>query len=214
MKQALSEQVTAGLSKISMALKSKSWGETFSLNLTPTQAQILSIISNGGNQGIRLNQLAKHLGVTDPTACDAVNTLRKKGLVSKKRSELDQRAVILKLTRDGKALSAQLSEWPDFLIQAINSLSNSEKEHFLLGIVKMIKFLQDQGDIAEARMCVNCKYFDPFKYDDKLHPHHCHFVDAPFGENQLRITCPDYERAKDDIANKAWLDHHNDAVAS
>ena len=213
MKEATSEQVTAGLSKISMALKSKSWGQTFPLNLTPTQAQILAVIF-GNNQGIRLNEVAKHLGVTDPTACDAVNTLCKKGLVSKKRSEVDQRAVILKLTYSGKELVSQLNEWPDFLIKAIDSLSEMEKEYFLRGIIKMIKYLQDQGDIPPARMCINCKYFGPFIYRDNSHPHHCNFVDAPFGEGQLRIACPDFQQSSDEKPTKLWLDHHNTAKAN
>ena len=215
MRGSISEQVTAGISKISMALKSKSWGETFPLNLTPTQAQILATVSDGGEQGIRLNQLAKQMGVTDPTACDAVNTLCKKGLVSKKRSDVDQRAVLLKLTSEGEALTGQLSEWPDFLIKAIDSLNTHEKEHFLCGIVKMIKFLQDQGDIPPAKMCINCKYFGPFQYADERRPHHCHFIDAAFGEAELRIACPDHHQAEEDKLTKVWMEQHNaEAVGS
>ena len=206
MSEAISEQVVSGLSKISMALKSKSWRESFPLNLTPTQAQILSIICNS-DTGTRLNEVAKHLGVTDPTACDAVNTLCRKGLVSKKRSEADQRAVVLKLTLLGKKLADRLNHWPDFLVKAIDSLTENEKEHFLRGVIKMIKYLQDTGDISPARMCINCKYFSPFVHNDQEKPHHCNLVDAEFGESQLRIACPDYCKGENETSMNVWLEH-------
>ena len=100
-----SGQISAGLAKISMAIKSKSWGEAFPLNLTPTQAQTISVLLNQTTRGMRLKELAKDLGVSDPTASDVVGVLCEKKLVSKRQSQKDKRAVLLSLSAKGKNLA-------------------------------------------------------------------------------------------------------------
>jgi len=59
----------------------------------------------------------------------------------------------------------------------------------------MIAALQEQGRIPVARMCPTCRFFRPNVHDDPERPHHCAFVDAPFGDRSVRIDCPDHEPA-------------------
>jgi protoglobin len=53
-------------------------------------------------------------------------------------------------------------------------------------------------------MCVSCRFFRPFIHDDPTHPHQCAFVDAPFGDGELRLDCPDHQAAPADHAALNW----------
>jgi hypothetical protein len=53
-------------------------------------------------------------------------------------------------------------------------------------------------------MCVSCRFFRPFQHDDLARPHHCAFVDAPFGDGELRLDCPDFQTAGADQAALNW----------
>jgi hypothetical protein len=77
------------------------------------------------------------------------------------------------------------------LLNAVGELSELEQAVFLRGLVKMIRKLQEQGQIPIAKLCVTCKFFQPNRYPDSDRPHYCSFVDAPFGDRELQIDCPD-----------------------
>ena len=45
-------------------------------------------------------------------------------------------------------------------------------------------------------MCLTCRFFVSRAHPaDPVRPHHCNFVDQPFGDAELRVTCPDHETA-------------------
>jgi hypothetical protein len=68
----------------------------------------------------------------------------------------------------------------------------------------MIRTLQTRGRIPVARMCVSCRFFQPFRHPDGRLPHHCAFVDAPFGDGGLRLDCPDHDAAPAELAARTW----------
>lgn len=189
----LAKNVVTGLSKISLAIKTSAWQEGSRAGLTPTQAQALVLLRRGGAS--RLGELAEELGVRSSTASDAISALMAKGLLRKKRAAEDPRALAIELTDRGQAKAAEAANWPDFLIEAVEALDQEEQRVLLRALAKMIKRLQDLGRIPVARMCVTCKFFQPYAHDDPWRPHHCHFVDAPFGDHQLRLDCPDHQEA-------------------
>jgi DNA-binding MarR family transcriptional regulator len=187
----LSQRVVIGLSKIGLALKSHAWQDAGQHGLTPTQGQILALLRSKGTNGMRLSAVANELGVSAPTTSDAVTTLVEKGFVQKTKAVDDGRAIAILLTPKGQQLSEQISDWSDFLLDAVSELSEEEQEVFLRGLIKMIRKLQDQKQISVARMCVNCQFFRPNIYADSEQPHHCNFVDAPFGDRELQLDCSD-----------------------
>ncbi len=72
-------------------------------------------------------------------------------------------------------------------------------------LVKMVRTLQERGEIAPARMCVSCRFFWPYAHpEDAERPHHCGFVDAPFGDRALRVECPEHESGPPDEAARRW----------
>jgi hypothetical protein len=68
----------------------------------------------------------------------------------------------------------------------------------------MIRSLQIKGRIPVARMCVSCRFFQPYRHRDPDRPHHCAFVDAPFGDGELRLECGDHAAATDQQARRTW----------
>ena len=46
-----------------------------------------------------------------------------------------------------------------------------------------------------ARMCVSCRFFRLHQHEDPAQPHHCDYVNAPIGDQALRLDCPEYEMA-------------------
>lgn len=200
----VAERLVTGLSKIALALKHRATAEAAPHGVSPTQAQILLML-RGSPGEVRLADVARSLAITAPTASDAIRSLEEKGLVEKRRSRADARALELRLTRDGARLADSAAEWPDFLLRAVGELSEGEQEVFLVGLVKMIRALQERGEIPIARMCVTCTHFRPHAHEDPREPHHCTFVDAAFGARDLRLDCVDHVASPPDKQAGDWL---------
>lgn len=201
--QPVAERVGAGLAKIGMALKSRAWRDAGPERLTPTQGQALVILKNA-RRGLRLDEIATALGVTAPTASDAVKALVQKKLVTRKNARDDRRAVSVTLTARGIALADRVAGWPDFLLRALDTLDQDEQAAFLRSLIKIIRGLQAAGDIPVQRMCVGCRFFRPHAHDDPVQPHHCAFVDAAFGDRHMRLDCNEYEPAAPEISRSNW----------
>jgi DNA-binding MarR family transcriptional regulator len=199
----LDRRVTTGLAKIGIALKQQAWVEAGGRGLNPTQGQALALL-RANPAGLRLGVLADQLGVTAATTSDSVAALQRKGLVTKEPTAGDGRGVVVLLTPTGIREAAAAAAWPDFLLEAVDELSAEEQATFLRALVAMIRSLQEKGRIPVARMCVSCRFFRPFMHDDSSRPHHCAFVDAPFGDGELRLDCPDHRAASPDLAAHNW----------
>lgn len=202
MSRTTAHRVAQGLAKIALAMRHGAWNRSGPHKLTPTQAQVLVLLLARPNHWpAGLQDVADDLAVTTPTACDAVAALVRKGLVIKERIG---RRVVLNLTPKGQQLAEQLSDWPDFLLQALDQLNAFEQGVFLRSLIKMIRSLQDRGKIPVQRMCVECRFFQPHAHPDSLRPHHCHFVDAPFGDGELMIHCRDQQPIDPALRNTVY----------
>lgn len=198
-----SQRIAQGLAKIALTMRQEAWRETLPRGLTPTQAQVLTVLAarRSSDAPPRLSDMADALAVTPATASDAVRVLVEKGLVAKTRRG---RAIELSLTRQGNGVARKLADWPDFLLETIGDLNEAERAVFLRSLVKMIRSLQERGRIPVQRMCVECRYFQPYAHRDETQPHHCQFVNAPFGDTDLRLDCPDQEPVAADVRPQVW----------
>lgn len=189
----IARRVTTGLAKIGLVLRSRAWKGAATAGVTPTQGHALGLLRDAPD-GMRLAALAKLLGISAPTASDAMNSLVAKGLVAKMPGA-DLRSISLVLTADGEAAADRTREWPGFLAEAVDTLPPEEQAGLLRGLVKVIRALQVKGDIPPQRMCVSCHFFRPFVHQDGLNPHHCVYVDAAFGDRHLRLNCGEHQTA-------------------
>jgi DNA-binding MarR family transcriptional regulator len=199
----LAERLASGLAKLGMAVKTEAWRAAASWRLSPTQAQVLAVLS-ALRRPARLQEVARYLAITPATASDSVSALEAKSLVTKRAAADDARARAIALTPAGARAAQELATWPDFLLPAIESLSEDEQAVLLRATVKMVRTLQLEGRIPLARMCLTCTYFSPNRYPGSDKPHHCGFVGEPFADVHLRLDCPDYSPASGAQQQAAW----------
>jgi len=198
----VSRRVTGGLARVGQVLKSRAWKQAGPEGVTPTQAQALELLRERP-AGTSLGGLAELLGVAAPTASSAVATLVAKGLVAKGPGPT-RRSVTLTLTPLGEETTGRTAEWPDFLAQAVDVLDPAEQVVLLRSLVKLIRTLQVAGEVPPQRMCPTCRYFRPHAHPDAPEPHHCAYVDAPFGDRHLRLNCAEQQDADPRQQEEAW----------
>ncbi len=201
---ALDRRVVTGLAKLGLATRHRAWTEAEGQGITPTQGQILAILRKQAEHGLRVTELAEALAVTPATTTVAIQALERKGLVQKTRTAEDGRARTITLTDVGQHEAERAAGWSDFLLSAVDELTPHEQEVFLRGLIKMIRALQERGEIPISRMCVTCRFFRPNVHSDPRSPHHCALVDAPFGDRHLRLECPEHDPAPHEQATVAW----------
>ncbi len=211
--ESITAQVVAGLEKIGLAMKSRTWRREGRSGLGPLQRQVLAVLQSQPKHVAQVSQIAEELAVRLPTASEAVATLERKRLVRRRRSKSDGRVVTVELSAKGLRASSGAPQKPEVLATATATLSSREQASMLTALIKLIKSLQDQGEISVARMCVSCRYFRPNQYDDPAKPHHCDYVNAPLGGMTLRVNCPEYAAAPKGQADTAWAAFSGSRIA-
>lgn len=188
----LPDRLVTGLSKIGLAMKSRTWRRQGRKGVGPLQVQVLTYLRSCHDQAATVSTIARELAVKLPTASEVIRTLSEKGLVRRRQKEADHRIVKVHLTARGAKAGKVESGWPEILAAATKQLSLQEQVSLLTALVKLIRVLQQQGEIPVARMCVSCQHFRPNEHKSGDQPHHCQFFDVSFGDQSLRLDCPEY----------------------
>jgi DNA-binding MarR family transcriptional regulator len=199
----LPQALASALRRLAHLAHTSSWDQWAAQRLTPTQRRILDVVASR-RESLTLSALARELGVTPATASDSVGALESKGLVQKRRSDADGRALALMLTSEGRSSVTALAALPDPLQDAFGALTAVEQEIFYRSAIKMIRGLQESGALPVSRMCVRCRYFEPFRAPESAHPHHCHLAGSPLADRHLRLECPEHEAGDEETQNSLW----------
>jgi DNA-binding MarR family transcriptional regulator len=199
----LAARLAEGLAQVALVLRARAWQQAGSRALTPSQGQMLAWLLRHGASGLTLGALARALAITSATASDTLSALERKRLVQKRRDALDARALAVVLTARGRRAALQAQSWSDFLAERLEVLDNDEQQVVLRALVKLLGAMQAHGEIPVARVCTSCRFFRAHAHADAQRPHHCDFVDAPFGERSLRVACPEHEPANAQVAAAA-----------
>ena len=202
-------RIVEGLERIATALKSDDWSRAQAVGVNPTQLSILRMLE-GRNAGLSVKDLSSLLGVSQPTATDSILALERKTLVEKRPDKADGRAVCVVVTAAGRSLLDTVREAAGSVGQAAAALDDADQEQLLVQLVRVIRQLQEQGSIPIQRMCVGCRHFRPYAHADAARPHHCTFVDAAFGQQDLRIDCRDHETADPSVRAATWVEFEKD----
>lgn len=197
----LDQRIATGLHKIGLVMKHQMWAQASEEGLSPTQGQILAVL--GGDGALSASEVASQLGIGLPTISEAVSTLVEKRLVRRVRDPRHPRARLLRLTASGVRRATKARAWPEFLASAVGRLTEAEQVTLLTALVKMIRALQEEGQIPASRMCATCVHFRPHVRKGPK-PHHCAFVDAPMAAQHLRLDCADHQEAAADQQRAAW----------
>jgi DNA-binding MarR family transcriptional regulator len=200
----LPHRLASALSKVSVSLKRRLWRDAAHRHISPLQAQILAFLRQRSTHGATVSDITKMLGVTMPTASDVIAVLTRRGLLRKFRTEADGRVFTVLLTARGRRRAEQVMGWPDFLLWAAELLPVEEQESLLRTLIKLIRSIQERGEIPVARMCVTCTHFRPYVNQDSERPYHCALVNADFGDRLIRIDCNEHEPAPSEQQERQW----------
>ena len=198
------KKVVVALERLSQAFRVLLQEGAQRQSLSPIQARFLVHLLHHGDELGRVGRLAAEFGLSRATVSDAVGTLEAKGLVRREQWPRDGRVATVRLTPEGEEVAAGLSGWADVVEGQLGSFEPGEKEAVMRFLMRLISALQGAGVITVARMCVSCRFFQPFRHDNPARPHHCAFVDAAFGDGELRLDCPDHSPAPVDQAAQTW----------
>ncbi|UJW77075.1 winged helix-turn-helix transcriptional regulator (plasmid) [Rhizobium sp. SL42] len=196
----VNHRIREGLSRIAMAMRTDDWTRAKTSGVNPTQLAILELLE-GRTDGLGVKEIAANLRVSQPTATDSIAALGRKGCVTKRGGETDKRAVNVGITPEGLSVLEVGRSSQSVAEQSVDALADREQEDLLVTLVKMIRHLQEIDAIPIQRMCASCRYFAPFIHSDAAKPHHCNFVNAAFGQRDIRIDCREHETA--DPASRA-----------
>ncbi|MDS7594326.1 MarR family winged helix-turn-helix transcriptional regulator [Agrobacterium tumefaciens] len=196
-------RIREGLARVAMVMRADDWTRAKRTGINPAQLSILELLE-GREGGLGVKDIAVHLGVSQPTATDSISALERKGYVEKRADKHDKRGIKVALSDVGLSALRAADTTKGAADHATRALGDLEQEELLVMLVKLIRHLQEQDAIPIQRMCVTCRYFAPFAYPDAAQPHHCKFVDAAFGQRDLRIDCRDHEAADAPSQAATW----------
>ena len=198
----LPQALAGALRRLAQLAHTSSWDQWALRRLSPTQRKILELL--GRHASLSLSGVARELGVTAATACDSVSALESKGLLHKQRNAVDARSVSLTLSCEGRLCLETLAARPDPLCGAFAALAEEEQEQLYRLSIKMLRTLQEVGTLPRSRMCVGCRFFDPYREPQTASPHYCQMLDSALAERQLRIDCSEFVAAEGTERADRW----------
>jgi DNA-binding MarR family transcriptional regulator len=185
----LAQRLAAGLARLAVAVQAAGDADSAGIERTFAQQQVLLLLGQR-KEVYPLTVLAEELGVTRQAALDAIGTLRREGLVSVDGPPDDLR---VELTAKGRARTPEGINWAAELLGELHRLEPVEQRQLLTVVTDWIITLQQRGQIPVSQMCMTCRFFDGYAHPGSSLPHHCRYVDAPFGWNDARLRCPEQQ---------------------
>lgn len=189
----LTSRLAAGLVRVAVTTQTDTVapGEEPKIERTVAQQQMLLILARRA-ETYRLTELANLLGMTVRTAVSTSGALAREGLVQMRPSpSYAPDEVRVFLTAKGRSAVPELANWADALLGQVENLDEAAQEKVLNLVTDQIAALQRAGRIPVTRLCLTCRFFDGYAHPGTNLPHHCHYVDAPFGYRELRLRCPE-----------------------
>ncbi|PWC90046.1 hypothetical protein TSH100_03430 [Azospirillum sp. TSH100] len=192
-----------GFDRIALVLRADLWSAAGMAGLNPTQAQVLTLLASRP-AGLRPKEIAAHLAVSAASMADTLAALERKTLLRRTPDPTDARAVIARLTDEGRDLGRRLAVSASHVAAALSGLTAAEQAGLLRAQIKVIRSLQQAGAIPVQRLCVSCRHFRPNAHPGEAAPHHCAFVNAAIGDRDLRLDCGEHEEADPAVQAATW----------
>jgi DNA-binding MarR family transcriptional regulator len=160
---------------------------------TLAQQQLLLVLTRRPGPH-RLTDLASGLAMSVEATLRAITTLTREGLVSIGPSPSYSPAETgVELTERGRRSPTEPGNWAADLLGELDGLDQPRRRDLLEQLIGQIRQLQHEDRIPIARICLTCRFFDPYRHFEDSAPHHCWLVDAPFGNLDLRLRCPEQQ---------------------
>jgi DNA-binding MarR family transcriptional regulator len=171
-------------------------GDESAAGLERTFAQQLVLLHLRQRFGtFALDELATALAMSDTDTLAAVGTLVREGLATMSPTpSYTPHEVRVALSDRGRAEAPELLNWAADLLAEIDRLDENDQRQLLQLVLDRILGMQRAGQIPVAKMCITCRFFEPYAHAGDDLPHHCHLVGAAFGHRQLRLRCPEQQQ--------------------
>jgi hypothetical protein len=187
-----------GLSRAALAIGLAGDAEAGLLERTVAQQLVLLHLRVARHRASVISELADEVAMNNDDTLTAVGTLAREGLLTMIPSPSYAPAdVRVELTDVGRTQPREILNWAADLLAELAQLSDDDQARLMRLVVDRIASMQSSGQIPITRMCVTCRFFDPYIYPGSPLPHHCHLVGAPFGNRQLRLRCPEQQPRPD-----------------
>ena len=113
------------------------------LGLTYPQYLVLMVLWQSDNLGV--NEIAEKLLLQTNTITPLLKRMEKEGILTRKRSQHDERKVLVSLTKRGRKLEEKASLVPEQLAAALGNTGMSREELLALkgGLDKLVKLLNN-----------------------------------------------------------------------
>jgi DNA-binding MarR family transcriptional regulator len=161
-------------------------------SLPPPHRQVLLLLGRRDRE-FRLSDLAAELGSSVAATMAIVSPLIADGLVEMRPApSYAAHDMRIAATERGLAMTPAPSNWAEAVLGKVEDLDEQTQTRLLRIVTTRITQLQREGRIPVSRMCLSCRFFDGYRHPGTEAPHHCWFVDAPFGYRELRLHCPDH----------------------
>jgi DNA-binding MarR family transcriptional regulator len=191
--QDVDSKIAAALERLSQAFRVMLWEKAKIHNLSPIQIQILVYLLYHTEEQATVGQIAREFTLTPATVSDAVKSLENKHLAIREDLEADRRVTSVFLTKEGQKMARKLSTWANVVQEHISRFDAQDKLVVMNFLLQLIESLQRAGIITVARMCITCKFFQPYAHPLTENPHHCNLLDKPLANSELRLDCPEHE---------------------
>jgi DNA-binding MarR family transcriptional regulator len=120
----------------------KQWGnlcysqaETDLRELSVPRARLLAVVSEAGQELVRMGDLAEALGVTPRNITTIVDGLEREGVLARRPDPTDRRAILLELTEKGWAHVGQVHTLQRDLAERLFSPLNGDERRVLYGLL-------------------------------------------------------------------------------
>lgn len=154
------------------------------------QLQVLELLAD--QRPRRVGDVAAELDVSQPTTSDALATLHTKGLVARLPHPTDSRVANVALTDAGAELADLIAVELAPLVAGDDATTDDDHATALRVLLTEISRLQHAGIITINRSCLTCQHYRP---SSSRTPAHCHLLDEPLTDRDLRVNCPEHTSA-------------------
>lgn len=125
--------------------------------LVPAQWEVLRFMARANRLSRSPGQVARYLGATKGTVSQSLLTLEKKGLVSRRAKETDERFVLLDLTEAGRET---LRADPLLAVASdLESLGGKTRRRFARGLAELLDLEIGRQGAARFGTCAGCMHF-------------------------------------------------------
>lgn len=191
----LDGKLVLALERISHIFRLLLWEQTKAFNLSPIQIQILIHIYRQPEDDRNITSIAQKLNVTKATISDAVKSLDKKKLISKKADNEDYRFQYLLLTKKGEELVKKTEGWINTFKNKMMEISESKKIDMYDTLLNLLLSFERDGYLNKHRICFSCRHLKQTKSGNKK-KYFCHLLNKELLSAEIRIDCPEHEENK------------------